>query len=177
VLTHHTNPRNVDSDGDTFSDRDELLFGGDPNDVSKLAVPLATYSQDFEGSPNLALWSTPAVTDAPWALSSGTTHGGAGSLRSGVIADGRRSDVRLHGYFAAGQLRFWARVDAASCCDQFVVKRNGVTVFISFANSQWTQYTIPLTLGIYDIEFEYAKDGNSSGGADAVWIDDVTFGP
>jgi hypothetical protein len=177
VLTHHTNPRNADSDGDGFTDLEEVLYGGDPNDVSTLPVPLTSYSQTFEGSPNLAAWTMPVGASAPWALSGATVHAGTASLKSGAITDHQYSTVRFHGYFSNGQLKFWARVDAENCCDVLAVKVDGAWITGINTNAQWTQYSVPITFGMHDIEWIYQKDYYNSGGADAAWIDDVTFGP
>ena len=54
----------TDSDNDGYTDFDEVLYGGNPNDPSGLPQPLTSYSQTFEGTPNLAAWTTPSSSSA-----------------------------------------------------------------------------------------------------------------
>ena len=65
VITHQSDPLDTDSDNDSYTDFDEVLYGGDPNDSSVLPQPLFNYSQTFEGSPNLSAWITPPQSNAP----------------------------------------------------------------------------------------------------------------
>ena len=85
VITHGSDPLDPDSDNDGYSDLDEVLYGGDPNDPAGLPQPLTTYTQTFEGSPNLAAWSTPTASASPWILDSQYVHGGTASLKSGPV--------------------------------------------------------------------------------------------
>ena len=116
-----------------------MLYGGNPNDPSGVPVPLINYSQTFENNPNLAAWTMPSQSHAPWALSTGAVHGGTASLRSGAIGNSQNSAVRFRGFFSVGQLSFWARVDSENCCDRLYVFVDGVQVLNVNANLQWTR--------------------------------------
>jgi hypothetical protein len=175
VLTHLTDPWDADSDNDGYTDLDEVLYGGDPNDASGLPPPLTNYSQTFEGSPNLAAWTTPELSVSPWAIDSAVTHGGAASLKAGALADYQQSGVKFRGVFAAGHLRFWARVDSQGCCDRLQVWVDGVQVRSIDPTNQWNQYDVELAAGIREIEWRFQKDHYQIYGGENAWIDDVTF--
>ncbi|WP_415923228.1 hypothetical protein [Steroidobacter sp.] len=175
VVTHQSDPWDTDSDDDGYTDLDEVLYGGDPNDASVLPQPLNSYSQSFENNPTLTAWAATPYSDADWTITTAAARTGTASLRSGPIGDSQRSGIRFRVLTTAGQLRFYARVDVESYGDQLQVYVDGIQVLSIYANSQWTQYSVPLTLGAHDIEWLYKKDSHGAGGADAVFIDDVTF--
>jgi hypothetical protein len=43
------------------------------------------------------------------------------------------------------------------------------------SGTQWNQYTLPVTLGIHEIEWRFEKDYYSGQATDSAWIDDVVF--
>jgi hypothetical protein len=94
-----------------------------------------------------------------------------------VAPDSRYSSIQFRAFTSAGQLSFFTRVDAASCCDRLDLLVDGVQLLTTGANAQWTRFSVPMTLGIHTVEWRYQKDSFGSQGADAVWIDDVAFGP
>jgi hypothetical protein len=175
INTHQTDPLDTDSDDDGYSDLDEVLYGGDPNDSSDLPQPMFNYNQTFEGSPNLDAWTTPPLSSGPWALDSVLAHAGTASLKSGAIGSGQSSSVRFRGFFRPGQLSFWALVDPGACCNRMLVLIDGVQILYVYGIAQWTSYSVPITLGIHEIEFRYEKDSYGAQPADAARIDDVVF--
>jgi hypothetical protein len=177
VVTYQSDPWDTDSDNDGYTDLDEVLYGGDPNDPSGLPQPLNNYSQSFENNPTLTAWTTAPQSSADWTITTAAARTGAASLRSGTIGDSQGSGIRFRALTTAGQLRFYAQVDADYYGDQLQVYVDGVRVLSIYANAQWTQYSVPLTLGAHDIEWRYQKNSYDAGGADAAFIDDVTFAP
>jgi len=175
VITYHTDPRDTDSDNDSYTDLDEVLYGGNPVDSSLLPQPMTSYSQGFEGGALPAAWSQAPQGNAPWAPDPTSLHAGAAGMKSGTISHSQYSGIRFRGFFSTGTLKFWARVDAEGCCDRLNVLVNGVSALSVASNGGWTQYSVPVTLGIRDIEWRYQKDSTVTSGADAAWIDDVTF--
>ncbi|HUQ08752.1 MAG TPA: hypothetical protein VM146_00455 [Steroidobacteraceae bacterium] len=174
INTHHSNPRDTDSDDDGYSDLVEVLYGGDPNDVSELPDPLTSYTQTFEGTPNLNGWAMPSGT-VPWALDGALARSGSNSYKSGAIANSQFSATRFRGFFAAGQLSFWARWDAGSCCNRLIVSIDGAQVLNAYTGNTWSQYTFPLVLGVHDIEWRFERDYYGGTSNDSARIDDVVF--
>ncbi|MFL6600879.1 MAG: binary toxin-like calcium binding domain-containing protein, partial [Steroidobacteraceae bacterium] len=175
VVTYHTDPRHADTDGDGYTDLDEVLYGGNPNDPSVLPHPLLNYSQSFENNPLPAAWSTPSQSTASWTMDPTTRHSGSASRKSGAIGNSQYSSIQFHGFFSTGQLSFYAKVDAESCCDRLYVLVDGVQVLSMPATTQWNSLSVPITLGIHNVEWRYQKDSYGSQGTDAAWIDDVAF--
>jgi hypothetical protein len=173
VITHHSDPHDTDSDNDSYNDFDEVLYGGNPNNPAVLPQPMTSYSQTFEGTPNLSAWTMPPQSSAPWAIDTTFPHGGSAALRSGAINNAQSSSVKFRGFFTNGTLSFWARVDTYYW-DRLTVLVNGVAVF-NITGNQWTRFDTPITLGIREIEWRYTKTNSSGTGADAIWIDDVAF--
>jgi hypothetical protein len=154
-----------------------VLHGSSPNDVASLPTPQSTYTQGFEGAPNLAAWTTPTGSVSSWAIDTAVARTGAASYKSGAVNHYQYTSTRLRGVFTAGTLRFYARVDSDSCCDYLQVVVNGAIVSTTSATAQWTQVSVPITAGLRDIEFRYQKDHYAYQAGNAAWIDDVTFGP
>ncbi|MEO8019839.1 MAG: hypothetical protein ABI769_18675 [Pseudomonadota bacterium] len=175
VNTHHTDPLDTDSDNDGYTDLDEVLYGGDPNDPSGLPHPLFNYSQTFEGTPNLSAWMSSPQSSAPWAVSTATAHAGTASFKSGAVANSQNSSVRFRGFFRPGQLTFWEQTDAGSCCNRLYVLVDGATVLYITGSTQWNSHTVPVTLGIHDIEWRFERDSYGGQASDAARIDDVVF--
>ena len=175
ITTHHSDPRDTDSDNDGFTDFDEVLYGGDPNDPSGLPQPIVNYSQTFENTPDLSAWSMPPGSSSAWTVDLTNAHAGSASLESGLVGDNQYSSVRFRGFFTAGQLSYWARVNAGYCCNYLVVMIDGVQAAYVSANSQWTRYSVSVPLGIHEIEWRYVKQYYGAQGADTAWIDDVVF--
>jgi hypothetical protein len=175
INTHHTDPKDTDSDDDSFGDLDEVLYGGNPNDAGILPQPLSTYTQTFENTPNLAAWSSAPGSDAPWAVDSTTANGGTASMKSGGITTGQSTNLRFRGYFKAGQLTFWAKVDFPSSYDYLVLWIDGAPYMTLSSDPTFYSHTVPLTLGIHEIEWRYSKTAITPANVGSAWIDDVSF--
>ena len=175
VVTHHSDPNDTDSDNDGYTDFDEVLYGGNPNDPSGVPQPLTTYSQTFEGTPNLAAWTMPSSSSASWATDTLIPHAGTASFKSGSINNGQTSSVRFRGFFTAGALSFWARVDSGSCCNRMDVYIDGVQSLYLSGGPQWYNHTLQMTLGIHEIEWRYQRDSYGGLASDSARIDDVVF--
>ena len=175
VITHHSDPLDTDSDNDTYTDLIEVLYGGNPNDSSALPQPLTTYNQTFEGTPNLAAWTSTAQSSAPWAVDTLMPRSGSASFKSGSVANARSSAVQFRGFFRPGQLTFWTRMDNGSCCNRMYVLVDGVQQLYLSGNGQWNSHTITLTLGIHDIEWRFDRESNGGQASDSARIDDVVF--
>jgi hypothetical protein len=174
IVTHQSDPRDADSDDDGYTDFDEVLYGGDPNDGTGLPQPLEDYAQSFEATPDLAAWTTPDYSFAPWAIDSTVANSGAASLKSGSIANSQNSSIRFRGVFTAGQLSFSARVDSQNYSGRLKVLVDGTVVRELGTSNQWYRHSIPIALGAHTIEWRFEKEFYAQS-ADAAYIDDVLF--
>jgi hypothetical protein len=175
VITYHSDPLDTDSDNDGYLDGDEVLYGGDPTDSSVLPQPLYNYTQTFESPANLTGWSAvPGQTGGPWVLDSTQAHLGSVSYRSGTTANSQISSVKFRNFLRPGTLTFWAKVDQGNCCNNVYVFIDGVqSQYLS--SSSWTSYSMPITLGIHEIEWRFSTYSYGGQSTDSAWLDDVVF--
>jgi hypothetical protein len=174
VITHHTDPLDTDSDNDGYSDLDEVLYGGNPNDPVGLPHPISGYTQTFDSGPLSAAWSTPPASTASWTLDATTGHAGSGSLKSGAVGPNLYSSIQFRAYFPAGQLKFYAKLENQNCCGQLSMLVDGSLVVYSSPNTDWTLFSASITPGMHNIEWRYQP---LLPGSPAAWIDDVSFVP
>jgi hypothetical protein len=176
VITHMTNPLLADTDLDGFSDGEEInRYGTDPNDALSAPQPLTNYIESFESGDMPAGWITAQDSNADWFIDNSFANSGSYSIRSGAITHSQQSGVTFTGLFAAGTLSFSTRIDAESCCDELQFYVDGVMVYSLGVNTTWTAYQTNLSAGEHTLEWRYTKDPVVTGGADAAWIDDLTF--
>ena len=176
VVTYGTDPLDADSDNDGYSDLDEVLYGGNPNDVSVLPQPMYNYSQTFEGTPNMWAWGTPSMqSGGPWTVVSSAAHAGTASFKSGTTGPSQSSAVKFRGFFRPGMLTFWAKVDIGYCCNRLYVSVDGAPIYNLGGSTQWNSFTLPLTLGVHEIEWRFETYSTVGGPTDSAWIDDVVF--
>lgn len=173
VVTHNSDPNDVDSDDDLFTDLIEVLYGGNPGNASVLPQPMTSYAQGFEGTPNLAAWSMPPLSDTTWAVDTSFALTGSASLTAtaGIMQNSR---IEFRGYFARGILTFQARVDRNSCCDEIQVFVDGDRFYRTAANHAWEEGAVLLQAGVHTIEFRYDRDDFGSP-PEGAWIDDIVF--
>ena len=50
---------------------------------------------------------------------------------------------------------------------------DGVQKVYASVGTQWSSFSLPITLGVHDVEWRYQRDPYSQG--HAAWIDDVAF--
>ena len=176
ILVYLTDPTLSDTDSDGYSDGDEInLYGTNPLDGSSVPAALANYSESFEGGAIPAIWIAAATSNADWILDNSVASDGTQSLRSGVITHNQNSGIEFTVLLAAGTLSYSAWVDAEACCDKLEFYVDGVMVHNISSNGGWTTYQTTLTNAEHTLEWRYRKDVSVSTGADAVWIDSITF--
>jgi hypothetical protein len=159
-------PSHVDTDGS------ELAAAVDSASTT-LSVAAGRH-EDFE-SPNLLLTITPGG-DAPWARDDSTAHTGTWSLRSGAITHDQTSDAIVAVPSGSLTLQFWYRVDSEELFDFFRVLVDGVQVLaVSGDTGGWVQSAVIAVAAAATVTFRYVKDDIITAGADAAWIDGLSF--
>ena len=119
-------------------------------------------------SSGTALWTT--VTTMP--------HGGSRCAESGNISDSETSSMTRTVTLASAQtLTFWIRTSTEASYDYLRTYVDGTMRDQWSGTTGWTMVSYALTAGTHTIEWRYEKDGSLSSGSDAVWVDDVSFGP
>lgn len=113
--------------------------------------------------------------DVAWSRTSTESHGGSWSLRSGVIADDESSVATIAIPAGYDTVDLWCMVDSEEGFDEFMIAVDGVTKLVLSGAVAWQLVTLPVS-GASTLALTYVKDSSSSTGADAAYVDDVTFG-
>jgi hypothetical protein len=117
-------------------------------------------------------WTTGG--NALWTIDSGSFHDGNSAARSGVISHNRESwmEVTLSG---PGTLTFWWRVSSQSNGDFLRLRLDGVEQFAISGSVNWAQRSLAIPAGTHTVRWVYTKNGSSSSGSDAGWVDGVVY--
>jgi hypothetical protein len=143
-----------------------------PIQVTVAAQPLGL---QLFGKTNLG-WSS--YGNAFWFGQTAVTHSGVKAAQSGDIDDGQESWLRTS-VVGPGRLSFWWRVSSEANFDYLEFYWNGILQpgRISGTNVNWQQLVYFVNQGTNVLAWCYSKDENVSLGADAGWLDEVTFSP
>lgn len=77
---------------------------------------------------------------------------------------------------SGANLSFWYRIDSEAGGDVFTFYRDGNADIQASGTIGWTFYSVSVPPGSHTLPWEYANDGGSTAGSDAVWIDDLEVG-
>ena len=111
--THHSDPREHRLDNDGYSDSDEVLYGGNPNDPFGLPQPTYQLQPDIEGTPNLAGMHYALEQQPELGTDASVPHAAPPASNLAVLpwADQQREVERVLHRRPAD---FWARVDSGT---------------------------------------------------------------
>lgn len=118
-------------------------------------------------------WSTGG--DGYWFGQAVTTHDAADAVQNGDIGDLKSSWVQTQ-VTGPGTLTFWWRVDSEATYDFLRFSIDGTEQEKISGVVNWEQKSYPIPAGTHAVRWTYTKDETVSDGADAGWIDEVTFG-
>jgi hypothetical protein len=111
----------------------------------------------------------------PWFGQTNQTHDGVDAAQSGGIAPGERS------YFSTdidgpGELTFWCKVSSATA-DPFDFYLDGQLAETNRLAGEldWQQRAYALGPGAHRLEWIFARQSDTGAGANAVWVDEITF--
>lgn len=133
--------------------------------------------EDFEdASINITIGSGASVN--PWARSTTSPHSGTWCFKSGVTANSQFSDAVITAPAGATACLLWYRTDSQST-DVIRISTGGkLRASAGGTGGAWTQIMVPVVpdgAGTREVYVRYLKDAGGTGGADAVYLDDVTF--
>lgn len=114
-------------------------------------------------------------SSAAWTRTNTQAHTGSWSLRSGVILDNQVSDAVVTIPAGATTAQYWYRLDTEDGFDYLQVFKGTTLVSQVTGIIGWTQSAVIDVTGFTTLTFRYYKDRSTVGGADAAWIDDLTF--
>ena len=110
----------------------------------------------------------------PWSVATTSPHAGTYCARAGAITHSQTSWMTRTAL--GGSLSFYYKVSSEGGADLFTFYIDSNTpVFTKSGTIIWTQYTTTLSAGTHTLKWQYTKDASVNGGADTVWIDDLTL--
>jgi len=116
-------------------------------------------------------WTTSGDTN--WFPEMVTSHDGTASARSGDIGDNQSTALETS-VSGPGQLTFWWKV-SSEYSDPLVFMVDGVEQARIAGEVDWAQQVWDLTNGTHTLSWRYQKDYSRAIGADAGWVDQVSF--
>jgi uncharacterized repeat protein (TIGR03803 family) len=135
--------------------------------------PLPTTLAEALNAPGLNWTTSPAN---PWFLQTAVTFDGEAAAQSGGIGDNGSTEL-ASSVTGPGTLTFRWKVSSEEGYDYLRFYIDGVQQALIDGETDWQQITRTITNGNHTITWRYTKDESSSEGADAGWVDTVTWEP
>jgi hypothetical protein len=157
----------------TLTVTDNLGLTGSQAVAVTVVIPSNVGSQ-FLNTPNLS-WIT--WGNAEWFGETTVIHDGISAAQSGDINDNQESWLGTS-VAGPGRLSFWWRVSSEPNFDFLQFYINGDLQPNSLSGEiDWQQQIFNVPAGTNTLRWRYVKDQNVSDGADAGWLDEVTYTP
>lgn len=114
--------------------------------------------------------------DNKWFWQPGITHDNSDAAQSAPIGDNQ--STWLQGPVRGpARLTFWSKVSSEANQDFLSFYIDGVQQWSHSGEVDWTQETFFIPSGAHSIEWIYSKNGSTSTGKDAAWVDQVVVQP
>lgn len=155
----------------TYRKDGSLNSGEDCAWLDSVSVGAARTLSDALDNTNI-VWRT--TGDATWLAQNNTTHDGVDAAQSGDIGDFEVSSL-FATVTGPGTLTFWWSVSCEEDYDYLDLFIDGNFSEYITGEVPWLFKSITVSAGVHEIEWFYNKDTTSSVGADAAWVDQVTF--
>ena len=161
-----------------------VVAGGDAGTIGFYNGPaladVETYNQGAQFSPlSAALNATNLVWitggDANWFVETTNTYDGVMAAQSGTISDSQQTWLQTT-VTGPGTLSFWWQVSSESGFDFLEFDLDGTQQDeISGTGQVWAQKSYSITSGTHTLQWLYSKDSSGSDGADAGFLDEVSY--
>lgn len=148
------------------NDGDESPFDVTLTGEGAISLPKALDTTDLT-------WITGG--NSPWLGQSAVTRGGADAAQSSKIKNSQQSQMETT-VTGPGTLRFWWKVSSEGRYDFLEFYIDGQLQSGSISGEvDWKRKTHAIPEGEHTLRWRYMKDSSVSTGADAAWVDKVTF--
>ena len=158
-----------DPDSDGWDNADEFQWGNDPlvdDGAAPLGINLDAPSLVYSSGGNL-----------PWKSDTDLgPEGDNGSARSGAISHNQSSFLEVT-VVGPCNIWFYKKVSSEDDHDWLKAYVNGTWKWSYSGESDWSQHNFSVGSGTHTVRWEYVKDGSTSSGDDAAWIDHILVQP
>jgi internalin A len=129
-------------------------------------------NSELLNNPNLT-WT--GSGNALWFGQSLVTHDGVSAAQSGTIGDNEQSKLETS-VVGPGILTYWRKISSETNYDFLELYFNDELQSNRISGEvNWEQQVVTVPVGSQVLRWQYTKDKDSSFGADAAWLDEVTF--
>lgn len=110
-----------------------------------------------------------------WEITNGDTYSGNYSIKtSSTLEDYQTASLAIQTETGTGSVHFKVRTSTEADYDELVFLIDGEEKLrLSGENSWIDSGAFAVTAGLHTFEWRYSKDGGTSAGEDAVWLDDI----
>ena len=116
--------------------------------------------------------------NAPWMVTTESPYQGDYCVVSSPIGDNENASLVLDVVmFKDDSVSFFRKVSSESGFDKLFFYIDDELQGEWSGNKDWAQYTFPVSYGSHALKWMYAKDGNTVGGSDCAWLDNITLPP
>ena len=119
-------------------------------------------------------WFQPTGSDAAWVVANDAANVGSLSLKAGVLASGKRSEIAYSALFKAGTVGFARKVASLAGDDTLVFLVDGVAQASWRGDADWATVSFPLSAGTHALSWRFVR-GTGTSSADGGWIDTVSL--
>ncbi len=124
---------------------------------------------------NTPTWTWTTTGASAWFPEMVTTHDGAASAHSGDIGDNQSTTMETT-ITGPGTLTYWWKV-SSEYSDPLICFMDGVEQASISGETDWEKRAVALGNGPHTLSWRYQKDYSIARGADAAWVDQVSFNP
>jgi hypothetical protein len=141
----------------------------------KYFIVVGKIDEDFEtGDFTRYNWLSSGST--PWIIDNSEYYQGSHSAKSGIIGNNSTSAMNITmNVLKDDTISFFVKVSTELGYDYLTFKIDNVLMEDWSGNKTWQYVAFPVHKGVHTFTWEYEKDGSSTGGSDAVWLDNIIF--
>jgi hypothetical protein len=147
------------------------------SDTRNLSIFAGKSTEDFE-TQNFTTFPWKNNLSYPWIISENESYSNSFSARSGLSSSNHSQESVLSLYINMPEddtLSFWYKVSSEYNYDWFRFQVDSIEIFRESGLKDWEIAKIPLSGGVHQLQWIYAKDLSLSEGLDCVWIDFLRF--
>ncbi len=114
----------------------------------------------------------------PWTIASSNAYSGSYCSRSGTINHSQSSEMNMTLHIStAGNVSFARRVSSEPDYDFLRFFIDDVEMGAWSGDVAWSEVSFPVTEGIHELSWVYAKDEVGAQGLDRAWVDEISLPP
>ncbi len=144
------------------------------SDTNVLIALHDNINESFEQGGFNGLWSFGG--NAPWTITSAQHADGVYAAQSGVIGDNQSSSMATtFDVVQESDIAFYLKTSSETGYDYLRFFVDGVERAKWSGETAWQKAQYVISTGKHTFAWQYSKDANTVGGADAAWVDAIAF--